>query len=220
MMELGYISYFQYGQEDIAELANASLKVRHIVEKTRHMLGQHAVEERLTVLKGTSPDQPGRSGEGGGMFQKWVKGPRGWKFIDYEKYGVQIGDRLEGSGARRLLQMLIWSHYENILMLHPFIGGEPFYDGEELEVIGKYFVPTYSSAIPFLQSGKAFKAIRAGIPLYQELIPAPVVIAGAQGEELAGNWVTGVNLNAAGYAGIMPYLKTNGRREFMEARMI
>jgi len=219
-MERGCISHFQYGQEDIAELANASLKVRHIVEKTRQMLVQHADEQRLTALKGTSPDQSGRSGEGELMFQKWVKGPRGWKFIDYEKYGVQTGDRLESGRTGRLLQMFIWSHFENILMLHPFIGGEPFYDGEELEVIGKYFVPTYSSAIPFLQSGKAFKTIQAGIPLYQELIPAPVVIAGAKGEELAGNWVTGVNLNAAGYAGIMPYLKTNGRREFMEARMI
>ena len=41
MTKRTYISRFHYGQEDISELENASLKVLHIFEKTKRMLSQY-----------------------------------------------------------------------------------------------------------------------------------------------------------------------------------
>lgn len=221
MIERGRLSYFQYGQEDIAELEEASVKVRHIIEKSRQMLIRYVAEPLRTSLTGASPDSNGEDVFSRGMFQKWVKGTSGWKFIDCEYEGLLQSNRRGPDSTGRLLQMFIWSQYENIRLLHPFLGNEPLFDGEELEVIGKYFVPTYSSVNPFLQSGKAFKTIRAGIAMYQEWIPAPAVIVESDGEELTGSWMTGVDLDSAGYAGIRPYLKAlNGRRAFMEARIV
>lgn len=88
-------------------------------------------------------------------------------------------------------------------------------------MIANYFVPTYISAVPLVEQGKAFKTIQAGIVLYQEHIQAPAVAMQSDGGLLEGNWMTGVNLDAKGFAGIRPYLKVpSGERAYMEADII
>lgn len=224
MIKRTYISRFHYGQEDISELENASLKVLHIFEKTKRMLSQYVPDSLWLAASGTSPEPAEHLNQNGTsasvMFQKWVKAPGGWKFIGYET------DRFHATGQNRgrtgrFLQMIIWSLYEKIAMMHPFLGSEPFFDGEELDVIANYFVPTYISAVPLVEQGKAFKTIQAGIVLYQEHIQAPAVIMQSDGGLLEGNWMTGVNLDAKGFAGIRPYLKVpSGERAYMEADII
>ena len=87
MTKRTYISRFHYGQEDISELENASLKVLHIFEKTKRMLSQY-VPDSLWLVAGTSPEPAEHLNQNGTsasvMFQKWVKAPGGWKFIGYE----------------------------------------------------------------------------------------------------------------------------------------
>ena len=116
--------------------------------------------------------------------------------------------------------MIIWSLYEKIVMLHPFLGSEAFFDGEELDVIAHYFVPTYISAMPLVQQGKPYKTIQAGIVLYQEHIEAPAVIMQSERgllEELDDRGEPGCR----GFAGIRPYLKVpGGERAYMEAEII
>lgn len=224
MTKRTYISRFHYGQEDISELENASLKVLHIFEKTKRMLSQYVPDSLWLAASGTSPEPAENVNQNGTsasvMFQKWVKAPGGWKFIGYET------DRFHATGQNRgrtgrFLQMIIWSLYEKIVMMHPFLGSEPFFDGEELDVIANYFVPTYISAVPLVEQGKAFKTIQAGIVLYQEHIQAPAVTMQSDGGLLEGNWMTGVNLDAKGFAGIRPYLKvSSGERAYMEADII
>ncbi|GAB6929822.1 hypothetical protein JCM10914A_38050 [Paenibacillus sp. JCM 10914] len=221
-MKRMYISQLHYGQEDIAELKQASTKVQHIFKKTKDMVSQYFPESlRLKLFEADldSNAPPGRSSEE--MFQKWVKGPSGWKFIDYE-FGHSHDQVASDKGwLGRFLQVIIWSHYENILMLHPFLGSEPFFDGEELDVIANYFVPTYMNVEPLMERGKAIKKIQSSIVLYQEHIQAPAVAMEADGHWLEGNWMTGVNLDARGFAGISPYLKiSNGERTYMEAQII
>jgi hypothetical protein len=225
MTKRTYISRFHYGQEDISELENASLKVLHIFEKTKRMLSQYVPDSLWLAASGTSPDSAESVSHSGSdavdMFQKWVKAPGGWKFIGYEtdRFHASTGQNIGRTG--RFLQMIIWSLYEKIVMLHPFLGSEPFFDGEELDVIANYFVPTYISAVPLVEQGKAFKTIQADIVLYQEHIQAPAVIMQSDRGLLEGNWMTGVNLDAKGFAGIRPYLKVpSGERAYMEADII
>ncbi|MEC0205275.1 hypothetical protein P4H39_21960 [Paenibacillus lautus] len=225
MTKRTYISRFHYGQEDISELENASLKVLHIFEKTKRMLSQYVPDSLWLAVSGTSPESAESvypsSADAAGMFQKWVKAPGGWKFIGYEtdRLNASTGQNIGRTG--RFLQMIIWSLYEKIAMLHPILGSEPFFDAEELDVIANYFVPTYISAVPLVEQGKAFKTIQADIVLYQEHIQAPAVIMQSDRGLLEGNWMTGVNLDAKGFAGIRPYLKVpNGERAYMEADII
>ncbi|MEC0255126.1 hypothetical protein P4H67_06850 [Paenibacillus lautus] len=225
MTKRTYISRFHYGQEDISELENASLKVLQIFEKTKRMLSQYVPDSLWLAVSGTSSESAESvypsSADAAGMFQKWVKAPGGWKFIGYEtdRLNASTGQNIGRTG--RFLQMIIWSLYEKIAMLHPILGSEPFFDGEELDVIANYFVPTYISAVPLVEQGKAFKTIQADIVLYQEHIQAPAVIMQSDRGLLEGNWMTGVNLDAKGFAGIRPYLKVpNGERAYMEADII
>ncbi|MDH6671726.1 hypothetical protein M2277_002388 [Paenibacillus sp. LBL] len=225
MIKRTYISHFHYGQEDISELENASMQVLHIFEKTKRMLSQYLPEPLWLALSGTSPESADavsrNCSDVNDMFQKWVKGPRGWKFIGYETDKSKTTGGQDKGRLGRFLQMIIWSHYEKIAMLHPFLGSEPFFDGEELDVIAAYFVPTYISAEPLLQQGKTFKAIQGGVILYQEHIQAPAVIMQSGSDWLEGNWMTGVDLDAKGFAGIRPYLKVpSGERAYMEAQII
>lgn len=225
MIKRTNISRFHYGQEDISELENASLQVLHIFEKTKRVLSQYVPESLWSAVCGTSPDAVASLSQDGtarvDMFQKWVKAPGGWKFIGYETETLNSSSEQNKGRMGRFLHMIIWSLYEKIVMLHPFLGSEAFFDGEELDVIAHYFVPTYISAVPLVQQGKAYKTIQAGIVLYQEHIEAPAVIMQSEGGLLEGNWMTGVNLDAGGFAGIRPYLKVpGGERAYMEAEII
>ncbi|GIO65392.1 hypothetical protein [Paenibacillus cookii] len=225
----------RYGKEDVNELESASIKVRKIYDKTISMLAQHVPDSVRKYWACPRPAQEPYSegGEHGGtVFQKWIQSPSGWKCIGCERHYVESLDAPGGKerqGKREyvfhngslqsmMLQLLIWSQFEEISLFHPVLGDAPFYDDEEMEVISAYFVPTYVTPIPFEQSGKPFKKHNTRIPVYQELISAPPLLLHLDGEVLEGTWMTGVYVDRGHFLGLGPYLKnTDGTRTFMQA---
>nr|WP_246245994.1 hypothetical protein [Paenibacillus lemnae] len=173
------------------------------------------------------------------IFQKWIKGPNGWKCVGMELsmpsdeppsplnmlsfHNSSQPPGLEPVTAGRMLQMIIWSQFEKITLLHPFLGGEPFFTNEEMETVSTYLVPTYLSPHPLKELGKEFKIkhLASGIPLYQEKIPAPPLVMDAENGRLSGVWMTGVHVNEGGFAGLRPYLKVpKGERTYMKAQIV
>ncbi|KKO52120.1 hypothetical protein [Paenibacillus sp. DMB20] len=240
------LPHIQYGQEEAAELQRASLSVQHIFNKTQKLVDRYMPDSLWTSWTGLKKGsgQSARLNEAieSGIFQKWIKSPKGWKCIGCEHYGLSggepkaaiSGDMLSfGEGADdkaadpgyggRALQMMIWSQFEKITLLRPFLGSDPFFTDEELDVISRYFVPTYLSPMPLQERGKEFKIknLRSGIPLYQEKITAPSLEMRTGGTVLHGSWMTGVDLSSQGFAGLRPYLKVpEGGRTYMKALIV
>ncbi|WP_145939488.1 hypothetical protein [Paenibacillus glacialis] len=211
-----------YGKEDIAELENASIKVQNVYDKALAMLRRY-----LPQLVSSGPDDHNstctQSITNQGVFQKWIQGPKGWKCIGYE-WQTDVDPNSEQAYLPNaqlqsmILQIMIWSQFEKIILLHPFLGQEAFYNKEELETISSYFVPTYMSVTPLIELGKPYKKHKTRVPIYQELISAPSLLIQSEGIPLKGTWMTGVYINQANFQGIGPYIKnSNGCRTFMEA---
>ncbi|UNK20347.1 hypothetical protein MNQ98_10185 [Paenibacillus sp. N3/727] len=241
------LPYVHYGQEEAAELERASIRVQHIYDKTQDLLDRYMPDSMWTAMTGMSRNlKEPELWEGdleSGIFQKWVKSPKGWKCIGCERYshpsvisetptqaeGESSFEAGDGAGRTfhdkglpgRLLQMVIWSQFEEIRLFQPFLGDEPFFTEEEMEVISDYFVPTYISPVPLKERGKDFKTIQTGIPLYQERISAPSLVMQSEGASVSGNWMTGVDLSSRGFSGLRPYLKIpKGGRTYMKALIV
>lgn len=237
------LPHIHYGQEEAAELERASLRVQHIFDKTQNLLEQYlpvSLRNALSGIESVAREQrySSRSDQEDGIFQKWVKSPKGWKCIGYERYRELLvdGDSSNSSSIMdtqepailhdqgltgRMLQMVIWSLFEKIQLLHPFLGDDPFFTDDEMEVISDYLVPTYLSPLPLKERGKDFKTLSTRIPLYQEHIPVPSLVMSTEGVSIAGNWMTGVNLSSKGFTGLRPYLKIpQGGRTYLKALIV
>lgn len=227
-----------YEKEDVAELETASIKVQLIYDKTLFMLHSHLPASLWNATFGVpysiiSSLYKG-NGDGGTVFQKWIQGPSGWKCIGCERHCLEQGEtkREENlpdqprtytfhNGRRQslILQAAIWGLFEKTLMLHPFLGGEPFLDDGDLETITAYFVPTYVNDARFREMSKPCKAYTdTNVRVYQEWIAAPDLVLQWDGGLTEGRWMTGVYVNQAKFAGLGPYLKdAAGKRTYMEA---
>jgi hypothetical protein len=211
-----------YGINDVAELESASKKVQSIYNKALAMLIRYLPQ---TVSRGLIPESsttPQRISEHQGVFQKWIHAPKGWKCVGYEwqtdiETSMEQKSKINGKLQSMILQMVIWSQFEEIILFHPFLGQEAFYTGEELETISSYFIPTYMSDAPLIELGKLIKKRNIAIPIYQELIPLPSLVIQSGGTLLQGIWMTGVNMQHEDFQGISPYIKEqNGYKTFVE----
>lgn len=239
------LPHIHYGQEEVAELERASLKVQHIFDKTQDLMDRYIPDSIWTTLTGMcrNPEElrTRKDDLESGIFQKWIKSPKGWKCIGCERYisspsinsdtstnaggaSVETGDDLtfhDKGLPSKMLQMVIWSQFEKIRLLQPFLGDEAFFTEEEMQVISDYFVPTYLSPVPLKERGKDFKTLQSGIPLYQERISAPSLEMQSEGASVTGNWMTGVDLSSEGFSGLRPYLKIpKGGRTYMKALIV
>lgn len=227
-----------YGKKDVAELEAASIKVQLIYDKTLYMLHSHLPkslwDDWIGVPYSIISSLYKGDNDGGTVFQKWIQGPAGWKCIGCERHCVESGplpawDAHFGAqgqfrfhnGVRQsmVLQAVIWSLYENTVLFEPFLGGEPFLNQEELEVIAAYFVPTYLSRFPLQERSKPCKEYKDGpITIFQEWISAPDVVLQWDGGLTEGRWMTGVYMNHDRFAGLGPYVKdADGKRTYMQA---
>ncbi|WP_410514637.1 hypothetical protein PaeBR_09775 [Paenibacillus sp. BR2-3] len=184
-----------YGKKDVAELESASIKVQLIYDKALFMLHSHLPDSLWDAWIGVpysiiSSLYKGNS-DSGTLFQKWIQGPSGWKCIGCERHclestGLTPQNNRSGSGGTRgflshngirqsmVLQAVIWSMYENTVLLHPFLGDESFFDGDDLDTISAYFVPTYLSDVRLLELSKPCKEYKDhNLTIYQEWISAP-----------------------------------------------
>lgn len=230
----------RYGKEDALELEIASVKVQIIYDKTLHMLHNHLPDYLwdawIGVPYGIISSLYKGDNDSGTVFQKWIQGPSGWKCIGCERHCLESNDLYQDDGkfkhlnqrefkfhnGRRqsmLLQATIWSLFEKTLLFHPFLGEEAFFDGEEMETIADYFVPTYISDIRFRELSKPFKEFDGdNIRVYQEWVSAPDLVLQWEGGLTEGRWMTGVYVNQAQFSGLGPYLKdSEGKRTYMEA---
>ncbi|QCT02433.1 hypothetical protein E6C60_1718 [Paenibacillus algicola] len=236
------LPHIRYCKKEAAELEQAAVVLQRIFDKTLHLLHLYLPESLWCAATGltrkTEKDVFSEQLNNQVILQKWIQSPKGWKCVGMEPLEGEKGQSesilpsadpqeqetafggLEGRATGRLLQMVIWSQYEKIALLHPFLGGEAFYTAEELDTVSAYLAPTYLSPQPLQEVGKEYKvkSLSAGVPIYQEKIPAPTLVMDAGGRRLAGLWMTGVHLSAGGFAGIKPYLKVpQGERTYMNA---
>lgn len=236
------LPHIHYGQEEAAELERASLKVQHIFDKTQIFLNQYMPLSLWSALTGIERDSEEHELWGSNLesdiFQIWIQSPKGWKCIGFERHSPPslqdntLEQDLSVNSAEmnlchnkgipgRMLQMVIWSLFEKIRLLKPFLGDDPFFTEEEMDVISNYFVPTYLSPMPLKERGKNFKIIQTRIPLYQEHISAPSLVIQSEDVIVTGNWMTGVDLNSNGFSGLRPYLKVpQGERNYMKALIV
>ncbi|BCG60133.1 hypothetical protein [Paenibacillus sp. URB8-2] len=227
-----------YGKKDVAELETASVKVQLIYDKALFMLHSHLPASLWNASIGVpysiiSSLYKG-NGDGGTVFQKWIQGPAGWKCIGCERHCLEQGETEHEAnlpdkprtytfhnGRRQslILQAVIWALYEKTRMFHPFLGGETFLDGDDLETISAYFVPTYINDVRFQELDKPCKAYTdTNVRVFQEWIAAPDLVLQWDGGLTEGRWMTGVYVNQAKFAGLGPYLKdAAGKRTYMEA---
>lgn len=195
-----------YNQKDVDELESASMHVRRIYEKAFGVFGQYISRRSI----GHKPER---------VFLKWLHSPSGWKCVGIENSSPDyIPAKVPAQIYGMILNIMIWSQYEQITMLYPLLGGECFYSGEELEIIAKYFVPTYMSSAPLEALGKPVMKQKLSIPVFQERIEAPHVTITRDGELLKGKWVTGVTIDGGHLIGLEPYLKDGkGLRTYLPA---
>ena len=205
-----------YRQEDAAELERASVSVQSIFDRTEEALKIYLPDSVWARLRdGGSLAEDGQHPAGEGIMQKWIKGPRGWKCVGMERDVSETeGINMESVCAReqetglpcRLLQMIIWSKYEKIRLFEPLLGAEPFFSEEEMSVIEEYLVPTYTSPLPLQTRGKKLltQTLWTGLPIYQEMIPAPMLVMDTGSSRLTGSWMTGVKLRDRGFAVLHP----------------
>ncbi|MNM26510.1 hypothetical protein D3C81_369740 [compost metagenome] len=225
-----------YEKAEVAELELASVKVQFMYDKVLHMLYSHlpsSVWDRTIGVPYEIISSLYKGNGEGTVFQKWINGPSGWKCIGCERHCLEHGQRgqAETEGQQRtytfhngrrqslLLQAVIWSLYEKTMLLHPFLGCEAFLEGEELETIAAYFVPTYVHDSWLREQGKPWKTYTdTGVRVYQEWVSAPDIVLQWDGGLTEGRWMTGVYVNEAKFAGLGPYLKdAEGRRTYMDA---
>ncbi|WP_189028307.1 hypothetical protein [Paenibacillus albidus] len=227
-----------YGKKDVAELERASIKVQLIYDKALFMLHEYLPESLWDAWIGVpysiiSSLYKGNN-DSGTIFQKWIQSPAGWKCIGCERHCLESAASPQQplpfgqprqytfhNGIRQsmVLQAVIWSMYENIVLFQPFLGDEPFFDQEELNTISTYFVPTYLSEVPLLERTKPSKVYKDGhISVYQEFISAPDLVLQWNGGLTEGRWMTGVYMDQSRFAGLGPYLKdAQGKRTYMQA---
>jgi len=230
-----------YGREDVAELESASIKVQLIYDKALFMLHSHLPDYLWDAWIGVPYNIISSLYKGnndtGTIFQKWIQGPSGWKCIGCERHCLEatgqlpenLGFSSEARGFRfhngirqsMVLQAVIWSIYENTLLFHPFLEEESFFDGEELDQIAAYFVPTYLSEYRLLELSKRYKKYKDNnIVVYQEWISAPDLVLQWDGGLTEGRWMTGVYVDQSRFAGLGPYLKdSEGKRTYMQAHV-
>ncbi|MEC0124186.1 hypothetical protein [Paenibacillus pabuli] len=230
----------RYGKQDIAELESASIQVHLIYKKAAELFKRtantHSTKDDLAEEKTHSSNRNGQ-GPTPAVLQKWIQTARGWKCIGCEmrqpdSIGIQ-GDaafheeRLflnVGEGrfvqTEMLIQAIVWSQYEKIRMLAPWLGEDTFYTVQELDVIARYIVPTYFSERPLHEQGKVSKVHHpfGQIPLYQEYVDAPSFCVQVDGTLLEGRLLTGVYVSEEQFFGLNPYLKDgDGGRTYMQA---
>lgn len=227
-----------YGKQDVAELETASIKVQLIYDKALFMLHSHLPDSLWDAWIGVpysiiSSLYKGNN-DSGTIFQKWIQSPSGWKCIGCERHCLESTTpthRTQASGNGRqfkfhngirqsmVLQAVIWSMYENTVLFEPFLGAEPFFDGEDLDTISAYFVPTYLSDVRLRELSKPCKEYNDhNIRIYQEWISAPDLVLKWNGGLTEGRWMTGVYVDQSRFAGLGPYLKdSKGKRTYMQA---
>ncbi|ASA23185.1 hypothetical protein [Paenibacillus donghaensis] len=228
-----------YAKEDVAELETASLKVQLIYDKVLHMLHIYLPPSLWDAWIGVPYSVISSLYKGdhsdGTVFQKWIHGPYGWKNIGCERHCLESeeqGELMAGGliGERRfkfhngirqsmVLQAVIWSLYENSLRLGPLLGGELFFEPDELEDISNYFVPTFLNPSALLERSRPYKEYREhNLVICQEWISAPDVVLQWEGGLTEGRWMTGVYMDEFRFGGLSPYLKdSQGKRTYMQA---
>lgn len=229
-----------YGKKDVAELESASIRVQLLYDKTLLMLRGHLPDSLWNAWIGVPYEIISSLYKGdndsGSVFQKWIQSPTGWKCIGCERHCLEPAgnqDRAAGTGQihqRRftfhngirqsmVLQAVIWSLYENTMLFHPYLGDEPFLDGEDLDTISAYFVPTYMNKLRLTENSKPSKEYKENnIRVYQEWISAPDLVLQWNGGLTEGRWMTGVYVDHSRFAGLGPYLKdAEGKRTYMRA---
>ncbi|ETT29522.1 hypothetical protein C161_30866 [Paenibacillus sp. FSL R5-192] len=230
----------RYGKKDIAELESASIQVHLIYKKAAELFKRTAysrsVKDDLAEVNTHSVNSDGPK-LAPAVLQKWIQTSRGWKCIGCElgqpdstmsqmeetmhakQLALDVGEgRLVE--AEMLIQAVVWSQYEKIRMFAPWLGDEPFYSVQELDVIARYIVPTYFSERPLHEQGKVFKVHQqyGQIPLYQEYVDAPSCCVQVDGGLLEGRLLTGVYVSEEQFFGLNPYLKDgDGGRTYMQA---
>ncbi|WP_342551824.1 hypothetical protein [Paenibacillus sp. FSL R7-0652] len=229
----------RYGKQDIAELESASIQVHLIYQKTAELFKRSANSHSGSDNPAQAEDyfvNSAGSESSPAVLQKWIQAPSGWKCIGCE---LRLPDRVShvkkelhndrlclkaGNGKlvqiEMLIQAVVWSQYEKIRMFAPWLGDEPFYTADELDVIARYIVPTYFSDRPLHEQGKLFKVHQpyGHIPLYQEYVDAPSCCVQVDGALLEGRLLTGVFVSDNQTFGLNPYLKDgDGGRTYMQA---
>lgn len=226
-----------YGKEDVAELEAASIKVQLIYDKALFMLHGHLPDSLWDAWIGVPYEIISSLYKGdndsGSVFQKWIQSPSGWKCIGCERHCLEPSAAVQGqpAGNQRLftfhngirqsmvLQALIWSMYENTVLFQPYLGDEAFLNGDDLDTISSYFVPTYLNKVRLTENGKPSKEYKeSNIKVYQEWISAPDLVLQWNGGLTEGRWMTGVYVDHSRFAGLGPYLKdAQGKRTYMQA---
>lgn len=228
-----------YAKHEVDVLERASLQVQSIYDRAATMAKQYYLS--LDLSYPTSLGQIPRT-----YFQKWIYTIKGWKYIgsEYltesnEKYST-ITDVMTDQNLLEFhpssepsadtskntvtslvslcLQALIWSQYEKIRLLHPFLGEDSFYSEEELDIIAAYFVPTYFSEKPLRSCGKMFRKRNMTIPIYQENLRTSSVIYSGEKGIVEERLTTGVYISDLQFKGLEPYIRNrSGTRIFMQA---
>lgn len=227
-----------YGKKDVAELEAASIRVQLMYDKALLMLHSHLPDSLwdawISVPYDIISSLYKGDNDSGSVFQKWIQSPSGWKCIGCERHcleslavpDVRIPNTVKRqftfhNGIRQsmVLQAVIWSMYENTVLLHPFLGQDSFLDGDDLDTISSYFVPTYLNSSRLCDSGKPCKEYQdQNIKVYQEWISAPDLVLQWNGGLTEGRWMTGVYVDHSRFAGLGPYLKdSQGKRTYMQA---
>ncbi|UQZ32586.1 hypothetical protein C2I18_02845 [Paenibacillus sp. PK3_47] len=226
-----------YGKDDVAELETASIKVQLIYDKTLYMLHGHLPKSLWDAWIGVPYEIISSLYKGdndsGSVFQKWIQSPSGWKCIGCERHCLEpaAGPDRHVSGEQRLftfhngirqsmvLQAVIWSMYENTVLFQHFLGDEAFLDGDDLDTISAYFVPTYMNKQRLIDTCKPCKEYQEqNIRVFQEWISAPDLVLQWNGGLTEGRWMTGVYVDHSRFAGLGPYLKdAAGKRTYMQA---
>ena len=228
-----------YPKREVDVLERASLQVQSIYDRAATMAKQYYLSIDLSYP--TAFQQVPRT-----YFQKWIYTIKGWKFLGSEytpestenpstitdvKTRLNLlefhpSSDLSSSTSENTitslislcLQALIWSQYEEIRLLHPFLGEDSFYSEEELDIIAAYFVPTYFSERPLRTCGKAYRKRNLSIPIYQENLRTSSVVYSAESEMVEKCLTTGVYISDRQFKGLGPYIKNrSGTRIFMQA---
>lgn len=229
-----------YGKDDVAELESASVRVQLIYDKTLFMLHGHLPDSLWDAWIGVPYEIISSLYKGdndsGSVFQKWIQSPSGWKCIGCERHCLEPKAALNkpAAGEQRLftfhngirqsmvLQAVIWSMYENTVLFQHYLGDEAFLDGDDLDIISTYFVPTYMNKQRLIDNCKPCKEYREkNIRVFQEWISAPDLVLQWNGGLTEGRWMTGVYVDHSRFAGLGPYLKdAEGKRTYMQATVV
>lgn len=181
-----------YPKHEVDVLERASLQVQSIYDRAATMAKHYYLSLDLSYPNAALQQVPRT------YFQKWIYTIKGWKFIGSEYTPESTENHSTIAPLISLcLQALIWSQYEEIRLLHPFLGEDSFYSEEELDIIAAYFVPTYFSERPLLTSGKAYRKRNLSIPIYQENLRTSSVVYSGKSGMVEERLTTGVYIRSA-----------------------